>query len=76
MTFSEEVEREARMALSLSRSPRSLSEAERAVVKEQVAQLIEERDGLREVRLENGDQPTPWLDPAPASVLLKVRHGE
>lgn len=76
MAISDVAEQEARLMLSLSRSPRPLSDAERAVVEEQVAQLLEERNGLRAVRLDNGDQPTPWLDPAPASVLLEVRHGE
>lgn len=76
MTVTDVVEKEARLTLSLSKSSRPLNAAERAIVEEQISHLIAERNALRATPLENGDQPTPWLDPTPATILQEVRHGE
>jgi hypothetical protein len=55
---------EARLQMVIARTAQTLSDADRAMIRKQIARALDLRAGLRAVALENHDEPEHGFDPA------------
>jgi hypothetical protein len=62
---------EARLEMVVARTSQTLNDADRALIRKQIARALELREGLRAVALENHDEPEHGFDPA--AMHLHVR---